>query len=187
MTVIRWARSEVSPEPVAPSSPRVRWVRSAFAGTAQVTPKVRWARAAFTGTAVATPRVRWARSALAGSAALSLAPIPSRTVEPGETVELNAVQTAGSPGVFAWRVVSISPASTAYALFPDGEFLTLTAPSAVDAQRTPAQVVMVVGVTVTVDGVTSPEQTTTITVLPQMSWVYGGSGFVARPRVYVPA
>lgn len=162
MTKVRWARNAVE---VVPAKPRVRWGRSGLEGSVPVVPKV-----------------RWARSAMAGAAAVVVAALPDQTVEPETTVTIAAsLLGGGAADSWAFRPVPGSGRTTAIGLSGSGAARTFTAPSAMP----PAGATVVIGVTATLDGVTSPERTCTITVLPQVSWVWNGTTFVGAKHTAI--
>lgn len=126
--------------------------------------KGRLFRAALAGAppTVVASRGRVHRAALGGVAAVALQPMLDRTVEPLTIVNLTAVLSGGGAAdTYAWRRVS-GPAVTFFGTGADRSF---RAPGLL-----PPVAPIVIGVTATVDGVTSPERTVTITVLPQISW-----------------
>jgi hypothetical protein len=102
------------------------------------------------------------------------------TIGPGEILELEAELVTGGSASWSWRRIS-GPALTIAA---DGGSATITGPSRWNADiekptaGIPGVSTVVVGVTATVDGITSPEARCTVTVLPQLSWSRSGSTWV---------
>lgn len=158
MATVRWGRADLE---AVPSVPKVRWGRSDFEGVATVVPKVRWGRADFDGVA-----------------AVVLNPIPNQTVEPGTVVTLTtAISSGQTADAWTWRIISGTGT-----LIGTGGTRTVIAPSGMP----PLGATLVVGVTATASGVTSPEQTVTITALPQLSWAWVSGAWVGnRPPVAV--
>lgn len=135
-------------------------------------PKVRVGRIALTGTVPSSPKVRVGRVALTGTANISIAPFAPVTAEPESTVTLTATLTEGGVAdSYTWRRVS-GPAVT---FVGSGDTRAFAAPSAM-----PPGAEVVIGVTATVGGVTSPERTVTVTVLPQLRWNYQAGAWVGR-------
>lgn len=162
MTKVLWARNAVE---IVPANPRVRWGRSGLEGSAPVVAKV-----------------RWGRSAMSGAAAVIVAALPDQTVEPETTVTIAASLVGGSVAdSWTFRPVPGAGRTTAIGLSGSGATRTFTAPSAMP----PAGATVVIGVTATLDGVTSPERTCTITVLPQVSWVWNGTEFVGARHMHI--
>lgn len=126
--------------------------------------KVRWYRAELAGTSPGNVKVRWYRAAISGNAVPVLLPLaPLVDVEPQDVVTLTAVTAAGSatPTGWVWRQVS----GPTVALTGTGAARSFEAPSAL------AGTVVVMGVAGTLGAVTGPEQTVSVTVLPQLSWI----------------
>ena len=99
------------------------------------------------------------------------------TIGPGEILELEADLVTGGSATWSWRRVS----GQSLPIAVDGGSATITGPSRWNADiekptaGVPGVSTVVVGVTATVDGVTSPEARCTVTVLPQLSWSRSGS------------
>ena len=142
------------------------------------TPKVRDYRLDFQGSALSIPKVRDYRLDLSGAAAVIVAVLPDQTVEPESTVTI-AASLLGGGAADSWNVRRVSGPSIGIA--GSGATRTFTAPSAMP----PAGATVVIGVTATLDGVTSPERTCTITVLPQVSWVWNGTTFVGAKHTAI--
>lgn len=153
----------------------VRWGRADFEGT--VANHVRWGRADFEGTAPASTKVRWGRADFDGVAAVVLAPLTDLTVEPESFVTLTTTVTSGQTAdAWTWRRIS-GPAVT---LTGTGGTRTLYAPSAMP----PSGATVVIGVTATASGITSPERTVTVTARPQLSWQWqSGAWYGRRPAI----
>jgi hypothetical protein len=143
-------------------------------------PKVRWGRATLEGTAPSTPKVRVGRLELIGTISVVVNPIPDQVVEPETIVTVGPVSLAsGTADSYAWRRIS-GPAITLVGA-AGSNTRTFTAPS-YQVSGTPASAVIVLGVTATLNSVTSAERTVTITVLTQTIWDYiGGSWVGAKP------
>ena len=146
-------------------------LRIARAGLAEDAAKLRIARAGLTGTASSVPKLRIAREGLTGVAAVLVNPLTPQTVEPEILVTVTATTpNAGTP-TWTWRVVSGLPVSFG----GSGATRTFVSPSVM-----PPGGATVLGVTVTIGGTTSPEQTVTITYLPQTSWWFDGTQWQGR-------
>lgn len=155
----------------------VRWGRADFEEVPSA-PKVRWGRADFEGTAVVVPKVRWGRADFEGVAAVLIAPIPNQSnVEPETLITVTTSVTSGhTADSWTWRRIS-GPTVT---LTGTGGTRTFYAPSGMTGTT------LVLGVTATAGGVTSPEQTVTVTTLPQVSWHYSAGTWVGnRPVVTI--
>lgn len=146
-----------------PSLPTGRVYSAGVAGTAPAAaPAARIYRAAVVGTVPATVRGRLYAARIVGTAAVILASIPDRTVEPGSKVEITALLIGGTPALsYTWRQISGPPVT----FTGTGHSRSFTAPSALDG------VAIVVGVRATVGGTTSEESAVTITALPQIVWI----------------
>jgi len=146
-------------------------LRTGRAGLTLDAAKLRVGRAGLTGTGSSIPKLRVGRAGLTGTAAVMVNPITPQTVEPEITVTVTATLSgAGSP-TWTWRVVSGIPVSFG----GSGATRTFVSPSVM-----PPGGSTVIGVTATVGGTTSPEQTVTITYLPQTSWWYDGAQWQGR-------
>lgn len=157
------------------------WSRNALEAVPS-NPKVRWGRSGLEGSVPLVPKVRWGRSAVTGAAAVVVAALPDQTVEPESTVTVAAsLLGGGAADSWSFRPVPGSGRTTAIGLSGSGATRTFTAPSAMP----PAGATVVIGVTATLDGVTSPERTCTITVLPQVSWVWNGTTFVGAKHTAI--
>jgi hypothetical protein len=122
---------------------------------------------------IAVSHGRVYRSALIGVGAVGLQPLLDVTVEPLTTVTFAAALLGGGAAdSYTWRRVS-GPAIT---FFGSGASRSFRAP----AEQFGATIV--IGVTATVDGVTSAERTATVTVRPQIMWErrHGGDWLPAR-------
>jgi hypothetical protein len=153
------------------------WARNALEAVPS-NPKVRWGRSGLEGSVPLVPKVRWGRSAVTGAAAVVVAALPDQTVEPESTVTI-AASLLGGGAADSWTFRRVSGPSIGIA--GTGASRTFTAPSAMP----PAGATVVIGVTATLDGVTSPERTCTITVLPQVSWVWNGTTFVGAKHTAI--
>lgn len=153
----------------------VRWYEAGGQNT-PASPHVRWYEAGGNGTAPASSRVRWYEAGGNGAAAVKVTPLPDLgNVEPGSTVTVSAALVGGgSADSWAWRVVS-GPAT---GLFGTGPTITLTAPSDINGAS------LVIGAAATLGSTTSPEDTFTVTVLPQTEWYWTGTGWLPRADVW---
>lgn len=151
----------------------VRFGRAELSGTANI--KVRLGRAELSGTAAIVPKVRYGRLDLAGTAAVLVVPLQPQTVEPESTVNLAAgLVGGGSADSWAWRPIS----GPSIGILGSGATVSFKAPSAM-----PPGTSVVVGVRATVSGTQSPEQTVTITILPQLQWYWTGTVFAGSPSL----
>ena len=141
-------------------------------------PKLRVHQVQLTGAAPLAPKLRVHGAAITGAAAVIVAVLPDQTVEPESTVTI-AASLLGGGAADSWNVRRVSGPSIGIA--GSGATRTFTAPSAMP----PAGATVVIGVTATLDGVTSPERTCTITVLPQVSWVWNGTTFVGAKHAAI--
>ena len=133
------------------------------------------ARLGVDGPLLTAPSLKLARLGFDGPLAVALNPIPAQTVEPETTVTITAVLTGGGAAdSYSWRRVS----GATVTLTLDDDVATFTAPSAM-----PPGTSVVIGVTATVSGTTSPEQQVTVTVLPQLRWTLNAARqWVGSPR-----
>nr|WP_167405787.1 hypothetical protein [Sphaerisporangium cinnabarinum] len=153
-------------------------VHSAPLETPPRAPKLRIHALSISGVAPLAPRLRIHGAAMTGPAAVLLSALPDQTVEPESTVTIAAsLVGGGSPDSWTFRRVS----GPSVGISGTGATRTFTAPSAMP----PAGASVVIGVTATIGGVTSPERTCTITVLPQVSWVWTGTEFVGSRKTYI--
>jgi hypothetical protein len=126
------------------------------------------------------PKLRLYEAELTGVGAVLISLPAAVTIGPGELLELEADLLTGGSATWSWRRVS-GPSLTISA---DGGAATITGPSRWNADvekpgaGVPGVSVVVVGVTATVDGVTSAEARCTITILPQVSWSRSGGTWV---------
>lgn len=144
------------------AAPKGRVFRAAVTGVAPAAaPRGRVYRSAIVGTLPAARKGRVYRSRIKGTAAVVLAAIPARTVEPMSSVEITALLVGGTPAEsYIWRQVS----GPAVSFIGTGHTRSFTAPSAIDGTS------VVIGVRAAVGGTTSDEQTVTVTVRPQLVW-----------------
>lgn len=145
-----------------PENPKGRVYRAAVAGTSSAAaPRGRVYRAGMAGTGLTAGKARVYRAAVAGTAAVNLAPIPSRIVEPATLVEITALLTGGTPGeTYIWRQVSGPTVS----FIGSGPTRSFVAPSDVNGTT------VVVGVRCMVGSTSSSEVLATVNVLPQIVW-----------------
>jgi hypothetical protein len=145
----------------------LRWHRASLEDASALV-KLRWHRASLEGTSSATPTLRWHRASLEGTAAVIVAPIGNKAgIEPESTVVVTAVLLSTGPAdTWTWRLVS-GPSPSLSAV---GSTATMTAPSNLNGTS------FTIGVTATLAGVTSPEVTFTVGVLPQTEWWSDGVG-----------
>jgi len=139
--------------------------------------KIRWGRAALETTAPTQTRIRWGRAALEKTAAALVDPIADLVnQEPNQLLSFTATLAGGGQAtIWTWRGIS-GPATALVAIGPK---VTFTTPS--DLNGT----VLVLGVKATVDGVTSPEETVSITVLPQTEWFWTPPTWSPTTEVYL--
>lgn len=160
MAALRWYRGQVADPP---SLPRLRWYRGEVAG------------------AVPAPtKLRWYRGDVAGAQAVLIGSIPNQSgIEPESTVTITAALYAGigTPDSWTWRVVS-GPATTIYGT---GATVDITAPSHINGAT------VTIGVRATKDGITSPETTFTLGVLPQTEWWWTGTAWIPDVTSWIPA
>lgn len=150
----------------------VRRYRTDVDGTVGV--KVRRYRTDVDGTALTVPKVRIYRTDVDGTAAVLLAPIANQTVEPETVVTVSTSITTGQTAdSWTWRRIS----GATVTLTGTGGTRTLRAPSGMP----PTGASVTLGVTATSGGVTSPEQVTTVTGLPQLEWYWTGTQWVGKP------
>lgn len=110
-----------------------------------------------------------------------IAPIATPApVEPGINVSVTATLTTGSGPVWSWRRVS-GPAIqlAASGTTATSSSVTFVSPSVMP----PTSGTLVIGVTASQGGFTTPERTVTITVLPQIRWVLHDGVWVGRQLV----
>jgi hypothetical protein len=139
--------------------------------TASAPSRLRIGGAALSGPARTANRLRAGAIALSGAPAVLVTAPASREIGPGESVTLTATLTSGgTPDAWTWRRISGPVAVT---LVGTGASRTVEGPSLM-----PPGASVVLGVTATVAGVTSPEQRVTLTVLPQLSWSLSPTGWV---------
>lgn len=163
MSSVRYLREQLAP------TTSVRYLREELSGTAPVTPKVSYLREELSGTSP-SPKVSYLREQVAGTAPVVVSAPANRNAGPGEAVSLTATASGGLPS-WSWRIVlgpavSLTGSTTATVGF--------TAPHLTPPGTTP----LILGVTATVNGVTQPEQTVTITVLPQTVFSWDGTQWV---------
>jgi hypothetical protein len=112
---------------------------------------------------------------------LSLAPqvrvhtiydVPS--VLPGTVLSQSAVLSSGGPGAVTWTWTQVSGPDVTPTLVPNGASVSFVAPSVMPGAVT----TIVLGVTATIGGVTSPQVTATFDVLPQTFWAWNGTKWV---------
>lgn len=139
-------------------------------------PRLRVHGASFTGAAPVVPKLRIHGAGLAGAAAVVVNALAPQVAEPESTVTVTG-SLVGGGAADSWTFRPISGPSIG--LTVAGASATFTAPST----KPPSGAVVVVGVTATLDGTTSAEQTCTITLLPQVRWAWTGSAFVGAPKV----
>lgn len=131
---------------------------------------------ALSGTTPAIPKLRIRGLTLAGPAAVVVSALAPQVAEPESTVTVTGALVGGGVAD-SWTFRPISGPSIG--LTVAGASATFTAPST----KPPSGAVVVVGVTATLDGTTSPERTCTITLLPQVRWAWTGTVFVGAPKV----
>jgi hypothetical protein len=147
--------------------------------------KIRVAKVSLTAAVPIDTNLRVAKVSLTAVEAVLVSITPAVTVGPGEAVTLTAtLLTSGSP-TWTWRRIS----GPTIGLSPAGAVASFIAPSLWNADRTqpnggiPGVSTLVLGVKATVGGIDSPEVRCEITILPQVSWAYAGSGVWAGSRV----
>lgn len=141
--------------------------------TEAVIPKLRVHRAALSGSAVTLPTLRIHRASLSGTLAPRISPLGDMTlVEPARTMSITASLVEAMSATWAWRVIS-NPSVT---ISQSGATVTFTTPSTMP----PNGADVALGVTATSGSVASPEETLTISVLPQTRWWYTPTGYVGR-------
>lgn len=122
------------------------------------------------------PRLRVYEVELDSVGAVVVGDLPDITIGPGEEVEIEAELLTGGSATWAWRRVSGPPVTIA----ADGATATITGPSRWNADVTkptsgvPGISKVVIGVTATVAGQSSVEVRFEVSILPQLSWSYGG-------------
>jgi hypothetical protein len=124
------------------------------------TPRLRVHRIGADGDVITYPKLRVHRIGATGAAVVTVNPLNGSTVEPGTVVATTAVLASGGTPSWAWRQVS-------------GPLVSLDGTGATRSFRAPSSVqgsTVVLGVTATVDGVSSVERTLTVTVLPELTW-----------------
>lgn len=138
--------------------------------------KARWISASATGTVLTSAHVRWLSSSATGTAAVVVNPLPDLgNVEPESTVSVTAsLVGGGAADSWAWRRVS----GPTIGIITAGASASFTAPSVL------AGTSVVVGVTATVGATTSPEDTFTVTVLPQTEWWWTGTGWIPQVETW---
>jgi hypothetical protein len=157
MAALRWIRSEAS----NPPSPM----------------KLRWVRSEASGAAAASPKLRWIRSEAGGALAVIVAPITSQSgLEPETVVTISAsLVGGGTADSWTWRPVS----GASVGINGTGATVTVAAPSDINGAST------VIGVRATKDGITSPEATMVVQVLPQTEWLWAGSSWLPNVVVWL--
>lgn len=153
-----------------------------------VAPRVRLGGVALSGAEPVVARVRLGGVALSGAPAVVVAPMAERIAGPGELVTITPeLASGGTADSWTWRRIS---GPTVTLLTAPGGGRAVTAPSVMPSSPTasgPAATI-VLGAIATVGGVTSPERTVSIAILPQLSWAWSGSAWVGAAVVpYVPA
>lgn len=133
-------------------------------------------RAGATGTAPVTGKGRIYRAGLTGTASVLVSVIADYdNVEPETNLAITAtLQGGGSADSWTWRRVS----GAAIGINGTGASVSFLAPSDINGTS------VVVGVTATVGPTTSPEETFTVTVLPQTEWWWTGSAWTPRTEVW---
>lgn len=155
----------------------VRRIRTAVDGTPPAAPvKARWISAALDGAAPISGHVRWLRAAVDGAPAVIVNPLPDlANVEPESTVTITATLVGGGTAdTWTWRRIS----GPAIGLFGTGPSVSFPAPSVIDGGT------LVIGVTATLAGITSTEDTFSITVLPQTEWLWTGTGWIPNVELF---
>lgn len=115
------------------------------------------------------PRLRISHAEAAGAVRVRVLSIQPLTVEPLDLVSLTAyLESALVADSFSWDQVS----GDSISLEGSGNTRTFKAPAST------AGTTIVVGVTATKGGVTSPEVQATVTVLPQIEWILKGGAWV---------
>lgn len=154
----------------------LRLARLTGTGSAIGGGRLRAARIAGTGATSATRKLRAARISGTGTGQVRVHSIDDNpTVEPGTRVTVTAVLAAGPPGTVTWAWTQISGPTVT--LTPAGDTVSFVAPSVMPSDTA----TVVLGVTATVAGATSPQVTATSTVLPQTRWAWSGTSWVGSP------
>ena len=164
------------------TAPLHRVLKVAGAGDAITGPRHRVLKLSGVGDAVAPPRHRVLKVAGAGTTSVTLNPFTNLTdVEPETVLSITATMSDGSAAdAYTWRQIS----GPAVALMGTGATRVFRAPSQLNGSLAPVASSVVLGVTATVDGVTSPERTITVGVLPQLRWYRSaGQWLPMRPVV----
>lgn len=104
----------------------------------------------------------------------------SLTAGPGQALTVTATLETGGSATWQWRKIS----GPAVGLNNGANQVSFAVPSVWNADTSqpltgdPGPVVLVLGVSATVDGVTSPEVRCEITILPQLSWTRGNTSWI---------
>jgi hypothetical protein len=152
-----------------------RLLRSTATAATPVHARLLWSSATSTVTTVSAVHARILRTIAAVTTAPQVIPPTTTTIGPGESVVLGATLASGETAdTWTWRQIS----GTTATLTGTGATRTLIGPSS----PTPTAPI-VLGIRATVGGASSPEVTVQITLLPQLSWVCGPSGWVGRRTV----
>lgn len=156
----------------------LRLYKAGLAGESQV--KLRVYDVELAALVPVQPKLRVYEAELATVGAVIVSLPAAVIMGPGEQVELDAVLVTGGSATWAWRRIS----GPSLPIATDGGSATLTGPSRWNADvekplsGAPGISTIVVGVTATVGGVTSPEARCTVTVLPQLSWARSDGTYV---------
>lgn len=127
-----------------------------------------------TGSTPTNPKLRVVKLSGTGNQAITVADIDDvADLEPRATVIRTAVLASGSPGTPTWAWTQVS-GPTVTLSNANTDTVSFVSPSAMPG----AEVDVVLGVTVTINSVTSPQVTARFSILPQTRWVWNGSSWI---------